>query len=88
MMICLQETFLKENDNVTIFNFTSYNYINNNADRTSGGASILITNKIPQCRIILNTKLQTVAASITLHCTITVCSLYTYHHMIRLLTPN
>ena len=77
MMICLQETFLKENDNVTICNFASYNYIDNNTNRASGGTSILINNKIPQCRILLNTNLQAVDASATLHRTITICSIYT-----------
>ena len=61
MMICLQETFMKENDNVTICNFASYNYINNSTDRALGGTSILINNKILQCRILLNTNLQAVA---------------------------
>ena len=80
MMICLQETFLTENDNVTIHNFFSYNYINNNTGRASGGTAILINNKIPQCRILLNTNLQAVAASATLHRAITICSRYLPPH--------
>ena len=46
-VICLQETFLKEKDNITICNFTSYNYVNNNTDRAAGGTSILIHKKSP-----------------------------------------
>ena len=80
MMICLQETFLKKNDNVTIRNFTSYDYINNNADRVSGSTSILINNKIPQHRILLNTNLQAVGASATLHHSITLCYIYIPQH--------
>ena len=73
-MICLQKAFL--NDNVTICNFTSYNYINN-TDRASCSTSILIHNKIPQHRIIFDANLQDVAALATLHRTINVCSIYT-----------
>ena len=79
-VICLQETFLKEKNNVTIHNFTSYNYVNNNTERASGSTSILIHNKIPQCRIQLDTNLQAAAASATLHCTVTICSIYISPH--------
>ena len=79
-VICLQETFLKEKDNITIHNFTSYKCVNNYTDRALGGTSILLLNKIPQRRIQLDTNLQAAAASATLHCTITICSIYIPHY--------
>ena len=78
-VICLQETFLKEKD-ITIRNFTSYDYVNNNTDRALGSTSILIHNKIPQSRIQLDTNLQAAAASATLHRTITIWSIYIPSH--------
>ena len=79
IMICLQKTFLKENNNVKICYFTSYDYVNSNTNRASGGISILINNKIFQHRIHFNTNLQAVASA-TLHHTITVCSVYILPH--------
>ena len=61
---------------ITIRNFTSYNYVNNNTDRTSGGTFKLIPNKISQHRIQLDTNLQVAAASAILSRTITICSIY------------
>ena len=75
-VICLQETFLKAEDNKTIKDFTLYNFIKTAGERASGGTSILINNKIPQSAIHLNTTLQAVAVSATLHKTITLCSIY------------
>ena len=75
-VVCLQETFLKETDKIDINNYTSYNYINTNTDRASGGTSILINNKIPQQEIELNTNLQAIAVSATLHRNINICSIY------------
>ena len=79
-VICLQETFLKEKDTITIHNLTSYDYVNNNTDRASDGTSILIHNKIPQSRIQLDTNLQAAAASDTLQHTITIWSIYIPPH--------
>ena len=80
-VICLQDTVLKEKDNITIHNFTSYDYVNNNTDRAMGGISILIHNKISKHRIQLDTNLQAAAASATLHQTITICSIYIPPHI-------
>ena len=46
-IICHQKTFLKTNDDITIKNQQSYNFINNTGHRASGGVSILIRNDIP-----------------------------------------
>ena len=71
---------LKTNDDITIKNHQSYNFINNTGHRASGGVSILIRNDIPQSKIHLNTQLQAIAVKVTLHRTINICSLYIPPH--------
>ena len=75
-IICLQETFLKPNDNLNIRGYTMYNHIHQTCDRASGGSSIVINNSVPQSLIPLNANLQAVAVKVTLHRTIHVCSIY------------
>ena len=75
-IICLQETFLKPNDNFNIRGYTMYNHIHQSCDRASGGSSIVVNNSVPQSLIPLNTNLQAIAVKFTLHKTIHVCSLY------------
>ena len=77
-IVCLQETFLKTDDDITIKTHQSYNFINNNNNghRASGGVSILIRNCIPQSKTHLNTQLQAIAVKVTLHRTINICSIY------------
>ena len=79
-IVCLQETFLKTNDDITIKNHQSYNFINNTGHRASGGVSILIWNNIPQSKIHLHTQLQAIAVKVTLHRTINICSIYILPH--------
>ena len=74
-IICLQETFLKPNDNLNIRGYTMYNHIHQSGDKASGGSSIVVNNSIPQ--IHLNTNIQAVAVKVTLHKTIHVW-LYIY----------
>ena len=64
-IICLQETFLKPNDNLNIRGYTLYNHIYQAGDRASGGSSIVVNNSIPQSLIPLNTNLQAVAVKVT-----------------------
>lgn len=66
--------FLKDNENININNYTSYNFISNSRDRASGGASILIKNYIPQSQINPNIALQTMVMRDLQHKTITMCS--------------
>ena len=75
-VICLQETFLKENEKLNIRQHTICNQINKDTTRASGGISIIINNTQLQSQINLNTKLQAIAVSVTLHKTISICSLY------------
>ena len=78
-IVCLQETFLKTNDDIKIKNHQSYNYINNTGHRALGSVSILIRNDIPQSKINLNTQLQGIAAKVTLYRTIKIFA----HYMIQ-----
>ena len=75
-IICLQETHLKNITSINMKNYYSYNYIKQHTDRPCGGSSIIINYNIPHSEITLNTNMQAVATSATLHKTITVCSVY------------
>ena len=75
-VLCLQETLLKDSDNISFKNYSIFNYIFNNRDRAAGGSSVVISNRVPHSQVNLNTPLQAVAVRVTLHKTITVCSVY------------
>ena len=75
-VLCLQETFLKDTDKITFKNFSLYNAYFPNADRASGGVSVVVNNRAPHRVIPLNTNLQAIAVSVTLHRVITFCSIY------------
>ena len=75
-IICLQETYLKNNTSINMKNYYSYNYIKQYTDRPCSGSSIIINNDIPHSEITQNTNVQAVAISPTLHKTIPVCSVY------------
>ena len=57
-------------------NYYSYHYIKQHTDRPCGGSSIIVSNIISHSEITLNTNMQAVTISATLHKTITVCSVY------------
>jgi exonuclease III len=46
-VLCLQETMLSPKDNISIKDYSLYNYICTSNARTSGGTSIAIANCIP-----------------------------------------
>jgi exonuclease III len=71
--VCLQETFLKESDTISIKNYNMYNTFSANGDRAIGGASIIVNGHTPHSQVRLTTNLQAVAVRITLHKTITIC---------------
>ena len=75
-VFCLQETFLKTDDQLNIRDFNPYNYIYSEGQRPSGGSSILVHSSCPQREIKLVTNLQAVAVSVTLDKEITICSVY------------
>ena len=45
--ICLQETFLKTDDEFNLKNYSIYNYFSTKPERAAGGVSIIINSIIP-----------------------------------------
>ena len=76
LAVCLQETFLKDTDNITVRGFNLYHKCQETENRASGGVSILVNENVPQSIVTLNTNLQAVAVKVTAHKTITLCSVY------------
>ena len=74
--VLLQETFLKESDNITLKGFTLVNKIHSGGERASGGVSIIINNLIPHRILDIDTNLQAVAVSLSLPNPLTICSIY------------
>ena len=66
LALCLQETFLKDTDNITVRGFNLYHKCQETENRASGGVSILVNENIPQSIVTLNTNLQAVAVKVTL----------------------
>ena len=66
---------IKNNTTINMKNYYLYNYIKQYTDRPCGRSSIIINN-IPHSKITLNTNMQAVAISATLHKMITLCSVY------------
>ena len=71
LAVCVQETFLKDTDNITVRGFNIYHKFQETENRASGDVSILVNENIPQSIITLNTNLQAVAVK-----TIILCSVY------------
>ena len=59
-VFCLQETFLKNTDNI---NFKNYNHIATENQKASGGSSILVKSNVPHRQIDINSNLQAVAVA-------------------------
>ena len=78
LIICLQETFLRDTDHTTFKGYDIYNktVVSPVDNRAIGGSSILVKTTVPHSTIHLNTSLQAVAIRATLHRTVTVCSVY------------
>ena len=72
--MCLQETFIT--NTLSFRNYSHYNKFGPSDGRPSGGVSILVNNKTPHSFINLNTRLQAVAISVTLHRVFTICNIY------------
>lgn len=74
-VVCLQET--KAKATIKRRGYTSYDVFAEASDgRACGGVSILINNKVPQSEVTINSTLQAVAVKVTLHKTLTICSIY------------
>ena len=74
--LCLQETFLKEDDTISLKFHSIYNKIYTEGNKAQGGVSVIVNNSVPHRHIQLDTSLQAVAVRLSLHNTITLCSLY------------
>ena len=76
--MCLQETFLKDTDVITVSEFNLYNKFQETENRASGVFPFLslIIFPTPQSIVTLNTNLQAVAVKVTAHKTMTLCSVY------------
>ena len=74
--MCLQETFLKDTDTVSFKRHSIYNTVYTGGDKASGGVSVIVNNSIPHKHIALQTDMQAVAVSLTMHRIITLCSVY------------
>ena len=75
-VICLQETFLKQSDNVSFRDFNMFNYICPDGQRASGGTSIMVKSSVPHSQFDVNTNLQAIAVNVTLSKKVTICSIY------------
>ena len=75
-VICLQETFLKQSDNVSFGNCNMFIYICPDGQRASGGTSIMVKSSVPHSQFDLNTNLQAVAVNVTLSKNVTIISIY------------
>ena len=65
-VICLQETFLKQSDNISFRDFNMFNYICHDGQRASGGTSSMVKSSIPHSQFGLSTNLQAVAVTVIL----------------------
>ena len=75
-VFCLQETFLKPEDNISFKGYNLFNYVYTDGHKPSGGSSILVHDSCPQREVELKTDLQAVAVSVSLDKEITFCSVY------------
>ena len=76
-ILCCQETYLKPNNIIEFRKYLSYHVHSEGVDgRACGGVSVLVKKSIPHRQITLNTNLQAVAVVLSLHKTITICSIY------------
>ena len=76
-VLALQETMLKPEKD---FSLSGYNFVGKAVDQTehgtSGGVGLLVEKSLLYSPVILDTSLQAVAVRVTLHKTITICSVY------------
>ena len=86
--LSLQETFLKENDSTSFKYHSIYNKIFMEGQKAQGGVSIIVNNNIPHKHIPLDTSLQAVAVKLSLHSTVTLCSIYLPPHRREQASPS
>ena len=79
-VVCLEETFLKDKNQLNIKYFQSYNHLYKDGDRASGGVSILVRKDIPHQQINIDSELQVIAVKTTLHKPVNICFIYKPPH--------
>ena len=75
-IICLQETFLKPSDSLTIPNYSSIHKMMDSPRKASGGTSIFVRRDIPFSIFNMNSNIQNTCCSISAQKTYTICNLY------------
>ena len=75
-LICLQETLLNEKNPINLRYYSTYHKFGHFDSRSTGGVAVMAQNKIPHQHIFLNTTLQAVAVTVTLHRVLTICNIY------------
>ena len=75
---CLQETYIKEaeSDKIDFPHFKGYHSYSPNTEKATGGSSVFVRNGTLHSPVKLHTNLQAVAVRLTLHITLTLCSIY------------
>ena len=79
-VVCLQETFLKDENQLNMKHFQSYNYLYKDGHIASGGVSILIRKDIHQSQVHVDTDFQAIVVKATLHKPFHICSIYIPPH--------
>ena len=79
-VVCLQETFIKENNQINLNNYRAYNHLHKDGLRASGGVSILVRKDVPKNQISIDSDLQVIAVKVNLHKSINICSIYILPH--------
>ena len=79
-VVCLQETFLRDKNQLNIKHFQSFNHLYKDGHRASGGVSILVRKDIPQSQIYIDTDLRTIVVKAILHKPIHICFIYILLH--------
>ena len=80
-LVFCQETYLRSTTTIELRKYSSYHIHYEAVEwRACGGVSVMVKKSIPQRRIALNTNLQAVEVSLSLHKTITIYSIYIPPH--------
>lgn len=79
-IICLQETNLKEDQQIKLKNYTCFNKNRTDCRSASGGVGLIVTNRIHSQEFHLNTEIEAVAAKLIINNKpITICNIYLSH---------
>ena len=79
-VVCLQETFLQDKNQLNIKHFQWFNHLYKNGHRASVGVSILVWKDILQQQINIDRELQVIVVKTTLHKPVNIRSIYIPPH--------